>query len=63
MNIDLAQYGAAQFITLYAGLIVLGWLLALIVPAIRARQANRAARAISASSPRWRAANPAMPRR
>ncbi|MBY8338187.1 TIGR04222 domain-containing membrane protein [Alteriqipengyuania sp. NZ-12B] len=34
MNIDLAQYGAAQFIMLYAGLIVLGWLLALIVPAI-----------------------------
>ena len=29
MNIDLAQYGAAQFIMLYAGLIVLGWLLAL----------------------------------
>ena len=34
MNIDLAQYGAAQFIMLYAGLIVLGWLFALIVPAI-----------------------------
>ncbi|MBD59827.1 MAG: TIGR04222 domain-containing membrane protein [Citromicrobium sp.] len=34
MELGLAQYDAEQFLILYAGLIVLGWLLALIVPVI-----------------------------
>jgi uncharacterized protein (TIGR04222 family) len=34
MGLGLADYGAEQFLILYSGLIVLGWLLALVVPLI-----------------------------
>ena len=34
MELGLAQYDAEQFLVIFAGLVVLGWLLALVVPLI-----------------------------